>query len=101
MRVTFRGPASFYLERFRSVNSESAMSNSAASFEPYRRRLLGLASACLGRWLTPRTRARPHPGQWWREDFTVRLATVNGLPGVIVDAPEGVAQTAAVRNRRT
>jgi len=38
---------------------------------------------------------RPHPGQWWREDFTVRLATVNGLPGVIVDAPEGVVQTAA------
>src|SRR5262245_44710377 len=39
--------------------------------------------------------ARPHPGQWWREDFTVRFATVNGLPGVIVDAPEGVVQTAA------
>jgi RNA polymerase sigma-70 factor (ECF subfamily) len=39
--------------------------------------------------------ARPHPGQWWRQDFTVRFATINGLPGVIVDAPEGVVQTAA------
>jgi len=39
--------------------------------------------------------ARPHKGQWWRDDFKVRLATVNGLPGVIVDAPEGVVQTAA------
>ncbi len=39
--------------------------------------------------------ARPHPGQWWRQDFTVRLATINGLPGVIVDAPEGVVQTVA------
>jgi RNA polymerase sigma-70 factor, ECF subfamily len=38
---------------------------------------------------------RPHPGQWWRQDFTVRLATINGLPGVIVDAPEGPVQTAA------
>src|SRR5262249_62420733 len=33
--------------------------------------------------------SRPHPGQWWRPDFTVRFATVNGLPGIIVDAPEG------------
>jgi RNA polymerase sigma-70 factor (ECF subfamily) len=32
---------------------------------------------------------------WWRDDFTVRFATVNGLPGVIVDAPEGVMQTTA------
>ncbi len=31
----------------------------------------------------------------WREDFTVRFATINGLPGVIVDAPEGPVQTAA------
>jgi RNA polymerase sigma-70 factor (ECF subfamily) len=37
---------------------------------------------------------RPHPGQWWRDDFTPRLATINGLPGVIVDAPEGPVQTA-------
>ena len=39
---------------------------------------------------------RPHPGQWWREDFTMRFAIVNGLPGIIVDAPEGPVQTAAV-----
>jgi RNA polymerase sigma-70 factor (ECF subfamily) len=32
---------------------------------------------------------------WWRDDFTVRFASVNGLPGVIVDAPEGVKQTTA------
>lgn len=32
---------------------------------------------------------------WWRDDFTVRFAPVNGLPGVIVDAPEGVMQTTA------
>jgi len=38
---------------------------------------------------------RKHPGQWWRDDFTVRFATINGLPGVIVDAPEGPVQTTA------
>jgi RNA polymerase sigma-70 factor (ECF subfamily) len=38
---------------------------------------------------------RPRPGQWWRPDFTVRFATINGLPGVIVDAPEGPVQTSA------
>jgi RNA polymerase sigma-70 factor (ECF subfamily) len=31
----------------------------------------------------------------WREDFTLRVATINGLPGVIVDGPEGLVQTAA------
>jgi RNA polymerase sigma-70 factor (ECF subfamily) len=31
----------------------------------------------------------------WREDFTLRVATINGLPGVIVDGPEGPVQTAA------
>ena len=31
----------------------------------------------------------------WREDFTVRFATINGLPGIIVEAPEGPVQTAA------
>jgi RNA polymerase sigma-70 factor (ECF subfamily) len=36
---------------------------------------------------------RKHPGQWWRDDFTVRFAIINGLPGVIVDAPEGPVQT--------
>jgi RNA polymerase sigma-70 factor (ECF subfamily) len=39
--------------------------------------------------------ARPHPGQWWRPEFTLRLATVNGLPAMIVDAPGGPVQTAA------
>jgi len=38
---------------------------------------------------------RKRPGAWWREDFTVRFATVNGLPALIVDAPEGPVQTAA------
>jgi RNA polymerase sigma-70 factor, ECF subfamily len=38
--------------------------------------------------------ARPRPGQWWRDDFTMRFAIINGLPGVIVDAPEGPVQTA-------
>jgi RNA polymerase sigma-70 factor (ECF subfamily) len=31
----------------------------------------------------------------WREDFTLRFATINGLPGLIVDGPEGLLQTAA------
>jgi RNA polymerase sigma-70 factor (ECF subfamily) len=38
---------------------------------------------------------RKRPGAWWRDDFTVRFATINGLPGVIVDAPEGAVQTTA------
>jgi RNA polymerase sigma-70 factor (ECF subfamily) len=38
---------------------------------------------------------RPHPDQWWRDDFRMRFATINGLPGVIVDTPEGPVQTAA------
>jgi RNA polymerase sigma-70 factor, ECF subfamily len=39
--------------------------------------------------------ARKRPGAWWHDDFTTRFVTVNGLPGVIVDAPEGAVQTAA------
>jgi RNA polymerase sigma-70 factor, ECF subfamily len=31
----------------------------------------------------------------WREDFTLRFATINGLPGVIVDGSEGPVQTTA------
>ena len=31
----------------------------------------------------------------WREYFTVRFATINGLPGIIVDGPEGPVQTSA------
>ena len=38
---------------------------------------------------------RPRAGAWWRKDFTLRFATINGLPGIIVDAPEGAVQTAA------
>jgi len=35
---------------------------------------------------------RKRPGAWWREEFTTRLATINGLPGFIVDGPEGPVQ---------
>ncbi len=38
---------------------------------------------------------RKRPGAWWRDDFTVRFAVINGLPGVVVDAPEGAVQTTA------
>jgi RNA polymerase sigma-70 factor (ECF subfamily) len=40
--------------------------------------------------------ARRRPGSWWRDDFTVRFGSINGLPGVIVDAPEGPVETAAI-----
>jgi RNA polymerase sigma-70 factor, ECF subfamily len=45
------------------------------------------------RFLVDVTRKRA--GAWWREDFTLRFATINGLPGVIVDGSEGPVQTAA------
>src|SRR5262245_5811886 len=32
----------------------------------------------------------------WREDFTLRFATINGIHGLIVDRPEGTVQTAAL-----
>jgi RNA polymerase sigma-70 factor (ECF subfamily) len=38
---------------------------------------------------------RKRPGAWWREDFRPRFAMINGLPGIIVEAPEGAVQTAA------
>jgi RNA polymerase sigma-70 factor (ECF subfamily) len=38
---------------------------------------------------------RKRPGQWWREDLTLRFAMVNGLPGIVVEAPEGPVQTSA------
>ena len=38
---------------------------------------------------------RKRPDAWWRDDFTLRFATINGLPGVIVDSPQGPVQTAA------
>lgn len=31
----------------------------------------------------------------WREEFTLRFTAINGLPGIIVDAPEGPVQTTA------
>ena len=31
----------------------------------------------------------------WRDDYTLCFATINGLPGIITDAPEGPVQTAA------
>lgn len=31
----------------------------------------------------------------WRDDFTLRFATINGLPGVILDSPDGPVQTSA------
>ena len=31
----------------------------------------------------------------WRDDFTLRYATINGLPGVILDSPDGPVQTSA------
>src|SRR5262249_42226296 len=45
------------------------------------------------RFLVEATRKRP--GAWWREDFRPRFAIINGLPGIIVEAPEGPVQTAA------
>jgi RNA polymerase sigma-70 factor, ECF subfamily len=31
----------------------------------------------------------------WREEYTLRFAVINGLPGVIIDSPEGPVQTSA------
>ena len=31
----------------------------------------------------------------WREEYTLRFAVINGLPGVIIDGPEGLVQTSA------
>jgi RNA polymerase sigma-70 factor (ECF subfamily) len=47
----------------------------------------------VSQFLVDATRKRPDA--WWRDDFTVRFATINGMPGVVVDAPEGPVQTAA------
>ena len=38
--------------------------------------------------------ARERRGIWGRDDVTLRFATINGQPGVIVDAPDGPVQTA-------
>ena len=47
----------------------------------------------VARFLVEGTRSRANA--WWRDEFTIRFAAVNGLPGVIVDSPEGPVQTAA------
>jgi len=47
----------------------------------------------VARFMVGATRKRPVA--WWREDFTMRFAAINGLPGIIVDSPEGPVQTAA------
>jgi RNA polymerase sigma-70 factor (ECF subfamily) len=47
----------------------------------------------VARFLVDATRKRP--GAWWRKEFTLRLSTINGLPGVVVDGPQGPVQTAA------
>ena len=39
---------------------------------------------------------RKRPDTWWRDDFRLRFAMVNGMPGVIVDSPEGPRQTVAL-----
>lgn len=39
--------------------------------------------------------SRKRDDAWWRDDFRLRLAVINGLPGVIVDSRDGPVQTAA------
>jgi len=38
---------------------------------------------------------RKRADAWWQDSFTVRFATINGLPGFVVDGPAGPVQTAA------
>lgn len=38
---------------------------------------------------------RKRPDSWWRDDFTIRPGMINGLPGLIVDSPQGPVQTTA------
>ncbi|UWZ87016.1 RNA polymerase sigma factor SigJ [Occallatibacter riparius] len=38
---------------------------------------------------------RKRPDAWWQDDFRLRMGTVNGLPGLIVDSPGGPVQTTA------
>ena len=46
------------------------------------------------RFIVDATRKREDT--WWREDFKMRFAIINGLPGVIVDSRDGPVQTAAM-----
>jgi RNA polymerase sigma-70 factor (ECF subfamily) len=47
----------------------------------------------VAQFLVEATRKRKDA--WWRDEFRLRFATVNGLPGIVVDAPEGAVQTTA------
>jgi RNA polymerase sigma-70 factor, ECF subfamily len=38
---------------------------------------------------------RKRPDAWWRADFKMRFALVNGLPGVVIDSRDGPVQTTA------
>jgi len=38
---------------------------------------------------------RKRADAWWRDDFTLRFATINGMPGLIVDSRDGPVQTTA------
>jgi len=38
---------------------------------------------------------RKRPDAWWRDDFRMRFALVNGLPGIVVDSSHGPVQTTA------
>ena len=49
----------------------------------------------VAQFLVEVTRHRQRPDAWWRDDFRVRFAAVNGLPGVIVEGREGPVQTTA------
>jgi hypothetical protein len=50
-------------------------------------------SVACSAFLVDATRKRPEA--WWREDFRPHFAIINGLPGIIVESPEGPVQTAA------
>ena len=59
----------------------------------------GRASAALNVLEGPDRAARFLIGatrKGWRHDFTWRFAAINGLPGLIVDGPQGTVQTAAL-----
>jgi RNA polymerase sigma-70 factor (ECF subfamily) len=48
----------------------------------------------VARFIVEATRKRPDT--WWRKDFALRFALVNGLPGAVVDSSEGPVQTTAI-----
>jgi RNA polymerase sigma-70 factor (ECF subfamily) len=38
---------------------------------------------------------RKRPDAWWRNTFRPRFALINGLPGIVIDSPDGPVQTSA------